>query len=810
MRYNANKIKRESAVKKKEIKKTEILLNTLNIETSILMTYFNKQNEIKLILEAFLLQTVEKEFFEIIIVDDGSEISIQNDVNVYKEKGLNITLIEKNHSGNRALNRKFAVEASKGKNLIFLDADMIPSRTFVEKHNKNLNQNIKAVSLGYRKLLSKISYEVITPDTIKNNFECLETIPCILDERKLMILAHKKIDLDLKSAWYLVYSHNIALKKSLYEKISGFDEGFGTGWGAEDVELGLQLYKQGAYFIFDEEICLYHLWHGVSNTTQENYQKNLLYFYNKYKSFEPEIFMKQQFLDSVSICKLYKTVYSGLHLSEILNEDLLMQQKNTLFVGFKNIKKEMLTNNNGCVSTFDDFADYKLIGSFLPYKTDSFEQIMLSNKYSVFSTEYLYEIIKELLRVGKRISIINKNKITELDDFWKEKTKYTFSEFSNLKKARVVITANSENRYNNVLYLELLKALNDNGYYASLEITGDELKNQTNIFPLDSADDEELMKYYQRSNLIFSGSIESYIDELISNNHKGCFENLVWWGDLLYYGQPQEIMIERNRIYNKVLVRNENCILKPGIRANKINSHLKNSKKKYINKNILIIDLNLDNVDEIKKFIEKIETSKLNAYTITIVTFASLLEDFKLYANLKYQVHEEIYKKQIRSIENKQMIFEQRLSEISKIAKMNDAVYLKNSNGNLNEIELLIKKNSIFVDFTKRKEFNPYLLQAAAFGLQVYTTSNIYEIYNYPNINIISYKEKSILNDFDFYYDRNGCVRTELLYKKRIMNIPELINKIEKVDEQKLEMEDLIQINNKNDWKHVFLEYGNN
>ena len=141
--------------------------------------------------------------------------------------------------------------------------------------------------------------------------------------------------------------------------------------------------------------------------------------------------------------------------------------------------------------------------------------------------EYLYEIIKELLRVGKRISIINKNKITELDDFWKEKTKYTFSEFSNLKKARVVITANSENRYNNVLYLELLKALNDNGYYASLEITGDELKNQTNIFPLDSADDEELMKYYQRSNLIFSGSIESYIDELISNNHKGCFENLV-------------------------------------------------------------------------------------------------------------------------------------------------------------------------------------------------------------------------------------------------------------------------------------------
>lgn len=47
MRIKIRKLKRESAVKKKEIKKTGILLNTLNIETSILMTYFNKQNEIK-------------------------------------------------------------------------------------------------------------------------------------------------------------------------------------------------------------------------------------------------------------------------------------------------------------------------------------------------------------------------------------------------------------------------------------------------------------------------------------------------------------------------------------------------------------------------------------------------------------------------------------------------------------------------------------------------------------------------------------------------------------------------------------------
>ena len=94
------------------------------------------------------------------VLNVTKDIISKNDiieVNTYKEKGLNITLLEKKHTGNRALNRRFAVEASNGKNLIFLDADMIPCRTFVEKHNKNLIQNRKTVSLGYRKLLSKIS-----------------------------------------------------------------------------------------------------------------------------------------------------------------------------------------------------------------------------------------------------------------------------------------------------------------------------------------------------------------------------------------------------------------------------------------------------------------------------------------------------------------------------------------------------------------------------------------------------------------------------------------------------------------------------
>ena len=66
---------------------------------------------------------------------------------------------------------------------------------------------------------------------------------------------------------------------------------------------------------------------------------------------------------------------------------------------------------------------------------------------------------------------------------------------------------------------------------------------------------------------------------------------------------------------------------------------------------------------------------------------------------------------------------------------------------------------------------------------------DIYEVYNYPNVDIISYENKSVLNDLDFYYDRTGCVRAEVLYKKRIMNISELAKKIVEGNGQKIKID---------------------
>ena len=49
----------------------------------------------------------------------------------------------------------------------------------------------------------------------------------------------------------------------------------------------------------------YHIAHGSSDNKTNQYLDNLQYFFDKYKSFEPELFMLQHLQDAVSITRLY-------------------------------------------------------------------------------------------------------------------------------------------------------------------------------------------------------------------------------------------------------------------------------------------------------------------------------------------------------------------------------------------------------------------------------------------------------------------------------------------------------------------------
>ena len=783
------------------------MLNKTKCELSVLILCYNKVSEIKLLLESLLNQTIDCKRFEIIIIDDGSEVSIRECINEYINRGLFIHLEEIEHTGNRAHNRKLAAKLARSQKFVFYDADMIPPKDFVEKHISNLSRGDEIISLGYRCLLNPFSFDVVTPEIIRNNFSVIEAMPCELDERIPMIYAHKKNNIDLSRAWYISYGHTIGINKSFYEKISGSDDNFKYGWGAEDIEFSLQLYRAGGRFVFDESIVSYHIAHGSSENKTNQYLNNLQYFYDKYKSFEPELFMLQHLQDAVSMTKLYDIAYKGLHLKklEIKTSDF----KNTLFVGFKNTIKTLCKNKNRLISTDYKLADYKLIGSRLPYDDSSFDQVILSDTYSIFQTEFLYEIIKELLRVGKTVKVQSNKTLIELNDFWKELTGYTYSSFKEIKKVRIVATPGSENKEKNILYFELAKALNDNGYYASLELTYDELKDKQNLLPF--SDNEILEKIYCRNLRLLNEKVYSVIDSLVAGNNKGYRNNLIWWGDVPYYNQNESLFLQSKRNYSKILVRkSETDIekLRPGIKSKEINQYL-NKSTNSTNEGILFIDLNLNNAETIQNIIAHIRkgSSRASMMPITIVIENTMKDEFSIYKNLALHMPKEMFEKQISRVKqyqadycNKQQSFIQNIS-------CYENVQIMNSNGMLDEIDRLIRRNSIFIDLKETREFNPYMIEAAAYGLQVYTTSDLYEDYKYPNIYNVNYKIVNAIGDLDYPFDSERKVRPEIISNKRLIEVEALVSLIQQnYTEESINKNELMKINEKNSWTSALAE----
>ncbi|MDF0552531.1 glycosyltransferase family A protein [Kamptonema sp. UHCC 0994] len=107
----------------------------MEIVFSIIIPTYNRHNELSNCLKALIKIEYPQNYFEVIIIDDGSKIP----VNITKfKKWLNISLIRQKNSG-PAKARNTGAEIAKGKFLVFTDDDCIADTNLL----KNLEIRIK-------------------------------------------------------------------------------------------------------------------------------------------------------------------------------------------------------------------------------------------------------------------------------------------------------------------------------------------------------------------------------------------------------------------------------------------------------------------------------------------------------------------------------------------------------------------------------------------------------------------------------------------------------------------------------------------
>ncbi len=228
------------------------------LRASVIVSTYNRPFYLERVIEGYLRQSLPPS--EIIVADDGStdETALKIE-SLQASSQIEIRHVWHEDRGFRlAAIRNKAAAASKGEYLIFCDDDSIPSQRLVEDHLRHAERGF--FIQGHRVLLGeKISESFRAGD---------ESLPRLLQlaiagQAGNMINALRlPLPLIRKSdSLRGIRGCNMSFFRTDLFQVNGFNEDF-EGWGKEDSELVVRLYKLG---VRRKDLkfrgCCFHLFH---------------------------------------------------------------------------------------------------------------------------------------------------------------------------------------------------------------------------------------------------------------------------------------------------------------------------------------------------------------------------------------------------------------------------------------------------------------------------------------------------------------------------------------------------------------------
>ncbi len=194
----------------------------MKFQFSIIVPVYNRPNEIDALLESLTKQLFSDDF-EVLIIEDGSEITAENIVKKYHPQ-LNIQYFYKQNSG-AGLSRNYGMQMATGNYFIILDSDVLLPETYLLEVHKGLEHCFTdafggpdAAHDSFTSLQKAINYSmtaVLTTGGIRGKKQAVGT--------------------------FQPRSFNLGISKTAFEKTQGFS----TMKNGEDIDLTFRLWQNG-------------------------------------------------------------------------------------------------------------------------------------------------------------------------------------------------------------------------------------------------------------------------------------------------------------------------------------------------------------------------------------------------------------------------------------------------------------------------------------------------------------------------------------------------------------------------------------
>ena len=265
---------------------------------SIVIPVMNSRISLEMVFRCLAAQTLPREKFECLVVDDGSTDGTAEFIKRYRAD-FNLRAFFHPVNLGRSQARNTACRAAQGEIIIFLDADMLAEPGWLAAYQdafadfsldvasgERYHLNLGAKNDDRLQALSMVAGappEDLMHKDIPAQFENLRRQASI---SMYPTRAMQKFEMQLPEVCrqypesllcaYSFISSNVAVRRSVFEKTSGYDPGIRR---VHDTELGIRLWELGARIRFAPGARAYHMYHTGQGDRDDTLLERMAVFY---------------------------------------------------------------------------------------------------------------------------------------------------------------------------------------------------------------------------------------------------------------------------------------------------------------------------------------------------------------------------------------------------------------------------------------------------------------------------------------------------------------------------------------------------
>ena len=273
---------------------------------SVIIPSFNSENTITKVLDSIESQNLsldEKKLIEVVVVDDGSKLSVLEKLKNIDKYSFSLKISTSGHNQGLAKSRNIGMGIITGFITIFIDSDILLPKNYIKEHYLRHKFIPNALIMSFKENINESNIsdkdinEGMMPSKHPNDSRLFKKlgvgssgIYANTQDQEINILEETNYfknfgygrvigNYDLST---MVIGHNLSIRTYLLRKIGRFNTDF-KGWGLEDSFFGAECIVNNMWIIPVLVSNVYHLNHPPRSGSEEQKKAEFEYNLNIYK-----------------------------------------------------------------------------------------------------------------------------------------------------------------------------------------------------------------------------------------------------------------------------------------------------------------------------------------------------------------------------------------------------------------------------------------------------------------------------------------------------------------------------------------------